>query len=53
MVARSGAAAFLAGLIMTMLDSSTQDPDHHDSLAIIEAGLPVLHAALNALKTEP
>jgi AcrR family transcriptional regulator len=45
-------AAGVSGLFMAMLDSCIQDPDHHDSLAIIEAGLPVLRAALDALRTE-
>jgi AcrR family transcriptional regulator len=45
-------AAGVTGLFMAMLDSCIQNPDHHDSLAIIEAGLPVLRAALEALRTE-
>ncbi len=45
-------AAGVTGLFMAMLDSCVQDPEHHDSLAIIEAGLPVLRAALDALRTE-
>ena len=45
-------AAGVTGLIMAMLDSCVQDPEHHDSLAIIEAGLPVLRAALDALSRE-
>jgi hypothetical protein len=45
-------AAGVTGLFMAMLDSCVQDTDHHDSLAIIEAGLPVLRAALDALRRE-
>jgi AcrR family transcriptional regulator len=45
-------AAGVSGLFMAMLDSCIQDPERHDSLAIIEAGLPVLRAALDALRTE-
>jgi AcrR family transcriptional regulator len=45
-------AAGVSGLFMAMLDSCVQDPDHHDSLAVIEAGLPVLRAALDALGKE-
>ena len=43
-------AAAVTGLFMAMLDSCTQDPEHHDSLAITEAGLPVLRAALEAVR---
>lgn len=45
-------AAGVTGLFMAMLDNCVQDPEHHDSLAIIEAGLPVLRAALDALRRE-
>ena len=45
-------AAGVTGLFMAMLDSSTRDPENHDALAIIEAGLPVLRAALDALSRE-
>ena len=45
-------AAGVTGFFMAMLDSSTRDPENHDSLAITEAGLPVLRAALDALTAE-
>jgi hypothetical protein len=44
-------AAGVTGLFMAILDSAAQDPDHHDPVAISEAGLRVLRAALDALKS--
>ena len=44
-------AAGITGLFMAILETSARDPEHCDPVAITEAGLPVIRAGLDALKT--